>query len=97
MATRVSAARALTLHAASLEDAGEKAIAEASMAKAFSSDVAEWVSSEALQIHGGYGFLKNTSVEKYYRDARVLRIYEGTNEIQNMVIARQLKSGWKPH
>lgn len=97
MATRVSAARSLTLHAASLEDAGKPAVAEASMAKSFASDVAEWVSSEALQIHGGYGFLKNTTVEKYYRDARVLRIYEGTNEIQNMVIARQLKSGWRPY
>lgn len=96
MATRVSAARSLTHHAAALEDAGEPAIAEASMAKSFASGVAEWVASEALQIHGGYGFLKDHPVEKYYRDARVLRIYEGTNEIQNMVIARQLASGWEP-
>ncbi len=93
MATRVEAARTMTLHAAALEDAGELAIAEASMAKMFASETAEWVASQAIQIHGGYGYLADYPVEKYYRDARVLQIYEGTNEIQRMVIARQLAAG----
>lgn len=90
MATRVHAARAMTLHAAALEDAGRAAIAEASMAKLFATETAEWVTSQAIQIFGGYGILNAYPVEKYYRDARVLSIYEGTNEIQRIVIARQL-------
>ncbi len=94
MATQVSAARALTLQAAALEDAGQPAVAEASMAKQFASRTAEFVASEAIQILGGYGYLRDFPVEKYYRDARVLRIYEGTNEIQKLVIARQLAAGW---
>ncbi len=93
MATRVQAARNMTLHAASLEDAGLPAIAEASMAKLFASQTAEWVTTQAIQIHGGYGYLTDYPVEKYYRDARVLGIYEGTHEIQRMVIARQLARG----
>jgi alkylation response protein AidB-like acyl-CoA dehydrogenase len=96
MATQTSAARALTLQAAALEDAGRPAVAEASMAKQFASRAAEFVASEAIQIFGGYGYLRDFPVEKYYRDARVLRIYEGTNEIQQMVIARQLSRGWSP-
>lgn len=93
MATRVEAARNMTLHAAALEDAGRSAIAEASMAKIFASQTAEWVASQAIQIHGGYGYLNDYPVEKYYRDARVLSIYEGTNEIQRIVISRQLAAG----
>ena len=80
----------MTHHAASLADAGEPAIAEASMAKVFASETAQSVASDAIQIHGGYGFLADYPVEKYYRDARVLSIYEGTNDIQKILIARQL-------
>ncbi len=90
MATRVHAARSMTLHAAALEDAGRPAIAEASMAKLFASETAEWVASQAIQIFGGYGFLSDYPVEKFYRDARVLSIYEGTNDIQRIVISRRL-------
>ncbi|MGB1882436.1 MAG: acyl-CoA dehydrogenase family protein [Gammaproteobacteria bacterium] len=96
MATRVTAARQLTIHAADRADDGKDAIAAASMAKIFASEAAEAVTSAALQIHGGYGYLKDFPVEKYARDARVLSIYEGTNDIQRMVIARQLVQGWRP-
>jgi len=94
MATELSAARQLTLHAATLADAGRRALAEASMAKAFASTMAERVCSAALQIHGGAGYTRQHPVEKYYRDARVLSIYEGTNDIQHLVIARELDAGW---
>jgi len=96
MATRLSAARQLTLHAAALIDAGEDAIAEASMAKSFATSMAEEVTSHAVQTYGGYGYLSDYPVERYYRDARVLSIYEGTNDIQNLVIARCLAGGWSP-
>ncbi len=94
MATRLTAARQLTLHAAACVDAGLDAIAEASMAKAFASSMAETVCSDAVQIYGGYGYLSDYPVEKLYRDARVLSIYEGTNDIQNLVIARAITNGW---
>jgi hypothetical protein len=90
MATALEAARQLVLHAASLKDAGEPCLKEASMAKLFASDTAERICSEAIQIHGGYGYLNDFPVEKYWRDARVLSIYEGTNEIQRLVIGRAL-------
>ncbi len=90
MATAVEGAHHMTLHAACLKDAGQSCIREASMAKLYASTIAEQVCSEAIQIHGGYGYLQDFPVEKYYRDARVLSIYEGTNEIQRMVIARDL-------
>ena len=96
MATQLTAARQMVLHAATCVDAGEAAIAEASMAKSFASEMAEAVCSAAIQIHGGYGYLTDYSVEKYYRDARVLSIYEGSNDIQAMVITRCLKDGWDP-
>jgi len=88
MATRIEAGRELTLHAAALRDAGEPCLKEAAMAKLFASEMAERVCSEALQIHGGYGYLEDFPVERIYRDVRVCRIYEGTSDVQRMLIAR---------
>ena len=93
MATALEAAHQLVLHAASLKDAGEPCLKEASMAKLLASETAERVCSDAIQIHGGYGYLNDFPVEKYWRDARVLSIYEGTNEIQRIVISRPLTGG----
>ncbi|MBK6658992.1 MAG: acyl-CoA dehydrogenase family protein [Proteobacteria bacterium] len=93
MATRLEAARQLTWHAAALASAGESALLAASMAKAFATESAEQVCSAALQTLGGAGYTREHPLEKYYRDARVLSIYEGTNDIQNLVIARALARG----
>ena len=90
MATEIEAARLLTYQAARLKDQGHPVTREASMAKLFASETAVRVSGEALQIHGGYGFLKDYPVEKFYRDARLCTIGEGTSEIQRLVIARSL-------
>jgi len=90
MATGIEAARQMALHAASLKDAGESCLKEASMAKVFASETAEKVCSDAIQIHGGYGYLEDFPVERIYRDVRVCQIYEGTSDIQRMVIARSL-------
>ena len=90
MATQIAAARQLTLHAAALKDAGEPCLSEASMAKLFASEIAERVCSDAIQIHGGYGYLQDFPVERYYRDVRACQIYEGTSEVQKMVISRAL-------
>jgi len=90
MATQIEAARQLTLHAAALKDAGEPCLSEASMAKLFASEIAERVCSDAIQIHGGYGYLQDFPVERYYRDVRACQIYEGTSEVQKMVISRAL-------
>jgi hypothetical protein len=90
MATEIEAARLLTYEAARLKDQGHSVTREASMAKLFASETAVRVSGEALQIHGGYGFLKDYPVEKFYRDARLCTIGEGTSEIQRLVIARTL-------
>ena len=90
MATQIEAARQLTLHAAALKDAGEPCLSEASMAKLFASEIAERVCSDAIQIHGGYGYLQDFPVESYYRDVRACQIYEGTSEVQKMVISRAL-------
>ena len=90
MATQIAAARQLTLHAAALKDAGEPCLSEASMAKLFASEMAERVCSNAIQIHGGYGYLQDFPVERYYRDVRACQIYEGTSEVQKMVISRAL-------
>ena len=90
MATEVEVARQMYLHAAALESAGERSIREASMAKLFASEMAERVCSGAIQVHGGYGYLNDFPVEKLYRDARVLQIYEGTSEVQKIVIGRML-------
>jgi len=90
MHTRINAARLLVLHAAQLRTAGLPCLSEASQAKLFASEMAEQVCSHAIQIHGGYGYLEDYEVERYYRDARITQIYEGTSEIQRMVIARNL-------
>lgn len=90
MATELEAARQLVLHAASLKDAGEPCLKQASMAKLFASEMAERVCSAAIQVHGGYGYVSDFPVERIYRDVRVCQIYEGTSDIQRMVIARQL-------
>ena len=92
MATRIEAARQLVWHAASLRDAGLPCLKEASMAKLFASEMAEGVCSDAIQIHGGYGYLEDFPVERIYRDVRVCQIYEGTSDIQRMVIGRALLS-----
>ncbi|MGE0482674.1 MAG: acyl-CoA dehydrogenase family protein [Gammaproteobacteria bacterium] len=94
MAEKLGAARALTLRAAALADAGQPAIVEASMAKAFATDMAEHVTSAALQVFGGAGYTRDCAVEKLYRDARVLSIYEGSNDIQRLVVARAIAGGW---
>jgi len=90
MATQIEAARQLVWHAAVLRDAGEPCLKEASMAKLFASEMAERVCSEAIQIHGGYGYVADFPVERIYRDVRVCQIYEGTSEIQRLVIGRAL-------
>lgn len=92
MHTRINAARMLIHHAARLRTEGIPCLSEASQAKLFASELAEEVCSHAIQIHGGYGYLEDYPVERYYRDARITQIYEGTSEIQRMVIARNLTS-----
>ena len=90
MATRIEAARQLVLHSAALRDRGDPCLKEACMAKLVASEAAEWVCSEAIQVLGGYGYLADFPVEQLYRDARVTKIYEGTNDIQHLVILREL-------
>jgi len=90
MATEIDAARLLTFRAAAMKDAGLKTTLESSMAKLFASEVAVKCANEGVQIHGGYGFIKDYPAEKYYRDVKLCTIGEGTSEIQRMVIARQL-------
>jgi butyryl-CoA dehydrogenase len=90
MATRLEAARLLVHRAATLRDAGQPCGREASMAKLFASETAMWVTTKAVQIFGGYGYIKEYPVERYFRDAKVTEIYEGTSEIQRMVIAKSL-------
>ena len=90
MATKIHAAELMTLHAATLRDAGKPCLKEACMAKLYASEMAEEVASDAIQIHGGYGYLQDFPVERIYRDVRVCQIYEGTSEIQRLVIARQV-------
>lgn len=90
MATALEAARQLTHHAAALRDAGRPCLREAAMAKLAASEAAEEVCSDAIQTLGGYGYLKDYPVERHYRDAKVTKIYEGTNDIQCLVIARHL-------
>jgi butyryl-CoA dehydrogenase len=87
MATQIEAARLLTFNAASMKDRGENFTAAASMAKVFASEMANRAAYQALQIHGGYGYMKEFPVERYYRDARVFTLYEGTSEIQRKVIS----------
>jgi len=94
MATRIEAARLLTYQAALAKDmakkTGERYSKEAAMAKLFASETAVWVTQKAVQVHGGYGYIKEYAVERYYRDAKITEIYEGTSEIQRIVIANQI-------
>jgi alkylation response protein AidB-like acyl-CoA dehydrogenase len=91
MATRLEAARQLTLHAAALKDAGQPCLTEASMAKLFASEAAETICSDALQTLGGAGYIQDFGVERIYRGVRGAKIYEGTNDIQRLVISRSLQ------
>src|SRR5579863_7846005 len=93
MATQLAAARGLVLDAAERRDNGKPALQEAAMAKLFASEMAERVCSDAIQIHGGYGYLADFPVERIYRDVRVCQIYEGTSDIQRMLIAREIATG----
>jgi len=93
MATQVEAARQLYLHAGRLRDAGQPCLKEASMAKLFASEMAEKVCSDAMQIHGGYGYVADFPVERIWRDVRVCKIYEGASDIQRLVIGRALGGG----
>lgn len=90
MATQVESARLLTLKAAALKDAGENYDIASSMAKLYASEIAQSVSSEAVQIHGGYGYVREYHVERLMRDAKITQIYEGTSEVQKIVISRSL-------
>jgi len=93
MATQIEAARQLVLHAAALRDAGTPCLKEAAMAKLFASEMAERVCSDAIQIHGGYGYVTDFPVERIWRDVRVCQIYEGTSDIQRILIGRELARG----
>jgi butyryl-CoA dehydrogenase len=90
MATKIEAARQLIWHAAAMKDAGLPCLKEAAMAKLFASEMAERVVSDAMQVHGGYGYVSDFPVERIYRDVRVCQIYEGTSDIQKILIARAL-------
>jgi alkylation response protein AidB-like acyl-CoA dehydrogenase len=92
MATKIQAARLLTYDAAARKDRGERVDLEAGMAKLFASEICQEVTLEAVRIHGGYGYIKESPVERYYRDAPLMIIGEGTNEIMKLLIARQLLS-----
>jgi butyryl-CoA dehydrogenase len=93
MATRLQAARLLTWSAARQKDAGVKYTKEAAMAKLAASEAAMWIANKAIQVHGGYGYTKEYVVERNYRDAKITEIYEGTSEIQRIVIAAQELNG----
>jgi alkylation response protein AidB-like acyl-CoA dehydrogenase len=93
MATRVAAARALLHAVAESKDRGVAMKAAPSMAKLFASETAMWVTTQAIQVFGGYGYVKDYPVEKYFRDAKVTEIYEGTSEVQRIVIGRAVSAG----
>jgi butyryl-CoA dehydrogenase len=93
MATQIAAARGLVFDAAEKRDAGEPCLTEAAMAKLFASEMAERVASDAIQIHGGYGYVADFPVERIYRDVRVCQIYEGTSDVQRMIISREIAKG----
>lgn len=90
MATAIDAARLLTYRAAYLKNQGLSYVKEAAMAKLFASETAMKVTTQAVQLHGGYGYIRDYPVERYFRDAKITEIYEGTSEMQRMTIARQL-------
>ncbi|NKB58036.1 MAG: acyl-CoA dehydrogenase [Alphaproteobacteria bacterium] len=94
MAMRIEVARAMCHRAAALKETGVRCIKESSIAKLYASVMAEKVCSAAIQVHGGYGFINDYPVEKYYRDARVFQIYDGTNEVQKILISRELAAGY---
>ena len=93
MAMKIEAARHLVYHAAQLRDAGSEYVKEASMAKLFASEIGNWVTDKAIQIHGGMGYCRDVPVERMHRDAKLMEIGEGTSEIQRMVIAREVLRG----
>jgi alkylation response protein AidB-like acyl-CoA dehydrogenase len=93
MATAIEAARLLTLRAAWLKDAGQPYGVAASKAKLFASEMAMKATVDAVQVHGGYGYIKDYEVERYMRDAKITQIYEGTSQIQKLVIARDVLGG----
>ncbi|MEL6267491.1 MAG: acyl-CoA dehydrogenase family protein, partial [Pseudomonadota bacterium] len=92
MATELEAARQLVLNAAAMKDRGEPCLKEACMAKLYASEMAERVTSAAIQVLGGYGYLADYEVERMYRDQKVCQIYEGTSDIQKLIIARQIRA-----
>ena len=87
MATQLEAARLLVYHAAMLKEEGKPFSKEAAMAKMFASEASDWICNKAIQIHGGYGYIKDFKVERLYRDSKITTIYEGTNEVQRMVVS----------
>ena len=93
MATAIEGARLLIWHAATLKDAGQPFSTQSAMAKLFAADMAMKVTTDAVQIHGGYGFIKEYEVERFFRDAKITQIYEGTSQIQKLVIARAVLGG----
>jgi len=93
MATTIEGARLLTLRAATLKEAGQSYRTAASMAKLFASETAMKVTTDAIQVHGGYGYIKEYEVERYFRDAKITQLYEGTSQIQKLVIAREVLGG----
>jgi butyryl-CoA dehydrogenase len=90
MATQIDAARLLIYRAAYLEGSGSPFVKEAAMAKVFAAETAMFVTTKAMQIYGGYGYIKEYPLERYFRDARIIGIYEGTDEMQRLTIARNL-------
>ena len=90
MATQIEAAKLLTFHAAWKKDQGLNFIKEAAMAKLFASEMAMKTTTDAIQVHGGYGYVKDYDVERYFRDAKILEIGEGTSEIQRLIISREI-------
>ena len=93
MVTKLEAARQLTLHAATLRDAGMPCLKEAAMAKLYATEMAEAVCSASIQTHGGVGYLEDFAVARIYRDVRVCKIYEGTSDIQRLIICREISKG----
>jgi alkylation response protein AidB-like acyl-CoA dehydrogenase len=90
MATQIEAARLMVIKAAALKDAGKEYALMSSMAKVFASETAMWVTTEAVQVHGGYGYVKEYHVERLMRDAKITQIYEGTSEVNRIVISREI-------
>jgi len=90
MATRLDAARLLTLQAAYLKDTGKRFSKQSALGKVYASEAAMWITTKAIQVHGGYGYLEDFAAERHFRDAKITEIYEGTSEIQRLVVASNL-------